>query len=193
MKIGQIKSIPAFEFTFQLDAKSMSTKEQNGVLIPICPLNVGDEINVNSIQYLISQKDAMTNPFIYTAKMCNSPLNGMEIVSADKILKENKTTPLKKLMQQHDELCNEIVIKFSNKHELEFDGWVADEIGGIASFIQQYFFNLSDIVLDLRTKQRKGFIIKWQDETTDYHFLTSKTEYINYQSFIKGLRYKDLK
>lgn len=97
------------------------------------------------------------------------------------------------LLDNYDTVCNDIVTKFSNKQGLEFDGWVADEVGGIAGFATQYFFNISDIVLDLKNKQPKGFILEWQNDGTDFNLLKEKPEYINYKSYIMGLRYNDLK
>ena len=47
-----------------------------------------------------------------------------------------------------------------NKQQIDFDGWVGDEIGGINFICLSIFFNLSDIILDLNTKQPKGQILK---------------------------------
>lgn len=104
-----------------------------------------------------------------------------------------KRSQTKVLLDNYDAVCNDIVTKFSNKQGLEFDGWVADEVGGIAGFALQYFFNISDIILDLKTKQPKGFILEWQSDGVDYNMFNEKQEYINYKSYISGLRYKDLK
>lgn len=99
-----------------------------------------------------------------------------------------KTTPLKKINKQWEFVCNEYIIKFCNKQNLSFDGWIADEIGGIALFIGQYSFNLSDIVLDLNSRQKKGFILNWQNDLIDYNLKNNGSRYINYKSYIMGLR-----
>lgn len=43
--------------------------------------------------------------------------------------------------------------------------------------------------LNFETKQTKGLIIDWLYETLDQK---DKEDYINYQSYCKGLRYEDL-
>jgi hypothetical protein len=73
------------------------------------------------------------------------------------------------------------------------DGWVCDEVGGIASFACQYFFNLSDIILDLNTKQPKGNILNWQSEDVDFNMFNEKQQHINYKSYTMGLRHEQLK
>jgi hypothetical protein len=102
------------------------------------------------------------------------------------------------LKTQYENVCNEYVRRFCEKQEIDFDGWVGDEVGGIASFIHQYFFNMSDIILDITTNQPVGFILDWQSDGVDYNMFDynmfkDKTEYINYNSYIMGLRYYDLK
>jgi hypothetical protein len=104
-----------------------------------------------------------------------------------------KTLKLQELIKQYEFVCNEWVQKFCNKQGLEFDGWVAEEVNGVASFTCQYFFNLNEIVLDLTTKQPKGFILDWQNDVTDFNMGKDEKEYINYKSYIMGLRYTYLK
>lgn len=109
-----------------------------------------------------------------------------------KRLKRKQMTKLKDLNKQYAYLCNEYIKMFCTKQDIEFDGWIGDEVGGIASFISQYFFNLSDIVLDLNTKQRKGLILRWQDDGVDFNIGRKKPQYINYKSYTMGLRYQQL-
>ena len=105
-----------------------------------------------------------------------------------------KTLRLNQLKKQYEFVCNEYVKKFANKQGVEFDGWVADEVGVVASFISQYFFNMTDIVLDINTKQKAGLILEWQSMSVEYNLLKSESErnFINYHSYIKGVRYMDL-
>lgn len=105
----------------------------------------------------------------------------------------SKVKNLKKLNEQWELVCNEWVKAFCEKQELEFDGWIGNDIGGTASFALQYYFNLSDIILDLNTKQKKWFIMKWQNDGVDFNMDNEDTKHINYKSFIMGMRYKDLK
>lgn len=55
--------------------------------------------------------------------------------------------------------------KFCNKQNIICDGWVGDEVGGIASFACQYFFNLADIILDLKTKRGWWILISGVNNT----------------------------
>jgi hypothetical protein len=104
----------------------------------------------------------------------------------------SKTLKLKELNRQYEFVYNEWVRKFANKQDIDFDGWVGNTVGGIAVFINQYFFNLSDIILDLNTKQPKGLILEWYNANTDFNIGNDKPIYINYNSYIKGLRHKDI-
>ena len=99
---------------------------------------------------------------------------------------------LKELNEKYEFACNELVKKFCNKQGLQFDYWINDEIGGIASFSNSYFFNLCDIILDLKTKQPKGLILSWQDEGVEFNFNHQNITNINYKSYTMGLRYEQL-
>ena len=91
---------------------------------------------------------------------------------------------MEQIIINYENACNILVAEFEKKQEIDFDGWVGDEIGEIALFSGEYFFNLSDIVLDLKTNQPKGLILKWFNESIDFH------HYINYKSYKMGLRYE---
>lgn len=104
-----------------------------------------------------------------------------------------KTIGLKELNRQHEFVCNEWVQKFCNKQGIEFDGWVSDEIGGIALFNCQYSFSLSDIILDIKTKQPRGRILDWQNEGVEFNMSNKDHQHMNYKSYTMGLRYEQLK
>jgi hypothetical protein len=70
---------------------------------------------------------------------------------------------IEELKQEYDIVCSEYIKKFVKKHGYQFNFWVANDVGGIACFIDQYFFNFSDIRYDLDKKCPKGMIFKWQD------------------------------
>ena len=103
-----------------------------------------------------------------------------------------KTIKLQELNRQYEFVCNEYIDAFIKKQSISFDGWVGDEIGGIASFACQYFFNLSDIILDLNTNQPKGNILNWQSEEVDFNMFNEKPQHINYKSYTMGLRHEQL-
>lgn len=96
------------------------------------------------------------------------------------------------LKAQYEYCCNEYVKQFAAKQAVDFEGWVGFEIGGVACFNGQYFFNLSDIIIDINTKQKKGLIIKWQDESVEHASNGGYFDSMNYFSYTKGLRFDQL-
>lgn len=102
------------------------------------------------------------------------------------------TNAVKKLKAKYEATCMEWVQLFCEKQDLEFSYWVADEVGGIACFIDEYFFNMSDIILDLNSNQPKGLILRWQDDDINYHQSTGNSPNINYRAYTMGLRYDQL-
>ncbi len=56
----------------------------------------------------------------------------------------------------------EYVKAFCRKHDLLFDGWVADQVGTVGVF-GDYFFDLETIRIDLDTKQPKKQLFDWYD------------------------------
>lgn len=93
---------------------------------------------------------------------------------------------ISELKQRYESACNDFVKIFCEKQGMEFEGWVADDVGGIAN-CSDFFFNLSDIVLDVTKEQPKGKIVKWYDDNCLF-----EGKSINYYSYIHGLRIKDL-
>lgn len=93
---------------------------------------------------------------------------------------------LKELKSGYNYYCGEYISKFCEKHELDFDGWTGNTIGGIACCGDCYF-NFQDIVWDINSEQPKGLILEWYWDTLD-----NPKKSINYYSFSKGLRYSDI-
>lgn len=96
---------------------------------------------------------------------------------------------VKDLKERFDEGCMDLIDIFCKKQDITFDCWIADAVGGVAVFNDIYFISLSDILYDVTTFQDKGLILQWHD----YNMNVSREEYINYRSYIKRLRYEDLK
>lgn len=87
------------------------------------------------------------------------------------------TTTLPALQKQYEAICNEYVKRFCKKQGLEFEFWVGNTPGGVAS-CSDYYFNFDDIALDINSKQRKGVILDWynnfiNDIGSDYFSYTS--------------------
>jgi hypothetical protein len=89
-----------------------------------------------------------------------------------------KRTKTQIALDNYDKACTEIITKFCEKQGLEFDFWVADEVGNTASFALQYTFTLTEIVHDLRTKQKKGLILKQQIEMIENYFETNTAKVV---------------
>ena len=83
------------------------------------------------------------------------------------------------LKKQYEFVCNEYVIIFCDKQEIDFDGWVGDTIGGIAC-CNDFYFNFQDIVWDVNSNQPKGTIIDWYSQN-----LYSPENSKNYYSYTK--------
>jgi len=96
---------------------------------------------------------------------------------------------LKQLHTEYCKICNMYIKAFEKKQDIISDGWVGDEIGGLASFDCQYFFNLSDIILDLNLNQPKGFILRWKSDGVDFNMFNENKQHINYKSYTMGWRY----
>ena len=94
---------------------------------------------------------------------------------------------MKKIISDYEQACNELAVLFANKQGLSWNGWVADEVGSIGDFSGMYYFSISEIVLDIITNQSKGLITEWQDDN-----VANENNIINYYSYTKGLRHKDV-
>lgn len=95
----------------------------------------------------------------------------------------------RKLKIKFEDICNEYIEKFVKKHGYEFSYWVGDDIGGMACFIDQYFFSLDDIRQDINRGAIKELIFRWQDDCVEFDYFRD----VNFNSYIMGLRPKDIK
>lgn len=86
-----------------------------------------------------------------------------------------------KIIKQYKDAEMLIIKAFEKKQGYEFTGYS----GGLITFIDEYFFSIDDIIQDLQTKQKKGFIFKWFDECIENY----GKQQINYNSYIMGLRF----
>lgn len=75
---------------------------------------------------------------------------------------------------------------FCSKHELELDFWVADLVGTVGCFSNEYYIDFETIRLDLEKDIPKDVFFTWFDLTLD---LEMKDEpIVNYYSYLKGVR-----
>ena len=97
------------------------------------------------------------------------------------------------IKKQYEIAVNAYIERFVKKHGYEFTYWVSDEVGGTACFIEQYYFNFTDIKYDIDNKVEKGLIFRHQDDSVNHYFKVDKDEIINFRSYAMGLRYEHLK
>ena len=76
---------------------------------------------------------------------------------------------------------------FCQKQEVYAEGWIGDIKGGINCF-SDAFLSFDDIRIDLELDAPKGMIFDWFWENFD-----NQEKAINYYSYVKGLRIKDIK
>lgn len=86
-----------------------------------------------------------------------------------------------KLITDYEKTVNELTEIFCKKQGFEFysDFWVAGLVGQII-LVSDFYFNFSDILFDLKTKQKKGLIIEWY-----YYCLDNETTILNYSTYTK--------
>ncbi len=87
------------------------------------------------------------------------------------------------LKKQYEKSCVAYIEKFCDKQGMVFNGWIGDQVGGVA-YCNDFFFNFLDIVWDINSGQKKGLIVDW--------YYNGMTEGINYFNYTKGLRISDL-
>ena len=95
-----------------------------------------------------------------------------------------KQTPLQNLKSRYESIVDEYLQRFVEKEGYEFCGWVADQVGETASFIDQWFINFSDIKYNIDNKRPKGEIWEW----CEYNLDLGMNQNINYYSYSKGCR-----
>lgn len=96
---------------------------------------------------------------------------------------------MKPLEERFEDICNEYLNLFCEKHDVNHSGWIAGIVGGVIE-ISDCYFQLEEIKLDIdlhASKEENNSIWDW------YWSSVESEEKINYYSYLKGLRVKDLK
>ena len=93
------------------------------------------------------------------------------------------------LKQQFENVVEQYIDAFCEKQGVHKNNndWCAGYVGGVIE-INDAYLNFDEIRLDIDTNQPKGNIFSWYWENDE---LNNKA--INYYSYTKGLRVKDLK
>lgn len=97
-----------------------------------------------------------------------------------------------KLRFRLEQAIKEYISAFEDKHEVEMEFPVSDDITGIICFGDTRYFNISDIIFDIDNNLPQGLILQWNDDTSDHNLMKDSPEYINLKSYAAGLRYEDL-
>jgi hypothetical protein len=98
---------------------------------------------------------------------------------------KKKPKKLSELQVTFNFVAEKYIQKFEKKHGYEFSSWVSDEVGGIACFIEQYFFSFDDIRYDIDNNVKKGLIFQWQDDGVE----NGAKDNINFRSYVMGARF----
>lgn len=80
-----------------------------------------------------------------------------------------------------NEIANLYIRLFEEKHEIDFDYWIGDEIGGVADF-NSYCLNYDDVRRDIDEEVDKTVFFAWYD----YNFNTD--QYVNYKSWLMNYK-----
>lgn len=92
-----------------------------------------------------------------------------------------------KEIKNYDKAIVDIIDVFCKKQDVEF----SYSVGGLFCFIEQYFFSIHDIIFDLKSKQKKGTILEWDNYLVNTNIGSSKHPYtISYEAYCKGYRYE---
>jgi len=89
---------------------------------------------------------------------------------------------MSKTVNEYENLCNSLINDFVKKQGYGFSYWIKN-VGEIACFIEEYYFNLTDIAFDLKNKVKKGIIFEWQEHCLEYN------ETISFDEYLKGKRF----
>jgi hypothetical protein len=95
---------------------------------------------------------------------------------------KNKELLINILHRNYNAVCWDYIDFFTKKHGYEFSSWVADEVGGIACFVEQYYFNFNNIVEDINNQYPKGKIFEHQDYEVECDYKGKTT--INLRNYV---------
>lgn len=105
----------------------------------------------------------------------------------------NKQENIKRqLYRELRDVLSAYIQMFEDKHEVDMQYSVDDELIGELCFGDAYFFHIADVVYDIDHDLPKGLILQWaEDSVDDSKNPTRQT--INLHSYAQGLRFEDLR
>lgn len=97
----------------------------------------------------------------------------------------------RQLREELEETLMAYISLFEEKHDLDLQYIINDDIMGLLDFGDVYFFNTTDVVYDIDHDLPKGLILQWaEDSVDDSKNPTRQT--INLHSYAKGMRFENL-
>lgn len=104
----------------------------------------------------------------------------------------NKQENIKRqLYRELRDVLSAYIQMFEDKHELDLQYIVNDDIMGVLDFGDVYFFNTTDVVYDIDHDLPKGLILQWAEDSIDDSKNPAR-QTINLLSYAMGLRFEDL-
>jgi hypothetical protein len=103
----------------------------------------------------------------------------------------NNTNLLIKMFQSNaTEICKEFV----KKQGFDYDDcyWIGSVGTGIFCIIDQYYFDMDNIIFDLENNIKAGVATKWIDAVVEYecnNINKERKHAMNYASWCKGVRF----
>ena len=95
---------------------------------------------------------------------------------------EKKIKKRENIEERYNNIVSEYIKLFEEKHDLELDFWISDQIGTVAQF-GDYYFDFQDILFDINNDLEEDLIIEWYDYVLEN---VGKHEYnINLMSYKK--------
>lgn len=94
-----------------------------------------------------------------------------------------KYTKTQLAMQMYEQACVAMLNVFCKKHDLTFDFWINDDIGGVAVCSDMYFA-FHDIITDISYEAKKFAIIGYVEGALELHQKGEDVQ--NYYSYIKN-------
>ena len=88
------------------------------------------------------------------------------------------------LKSNYEQVANDYAYEFCYKHEIEFDGWIGDDAGGIAN-CSDYSVDMQTIIDDINLDAPECEFIAWYDYCLELGMLGVKG-LPNFRSWIKG-------
>lgn len=98
-------------------------------------------------------------------------------------------TNTNKLRLRYQFIVEDYVEAFCTKQGFNYD--YCNDLVPIIE-IWDYFFNFEDIRYDIDNNIKKGLILKWYNADLEHNMDREERQHINYSSYCKGLRHKDL-